>query len=199
MSGYSLPRDLESDIVGLLYKQAADLNWTNLPDAERTKMYRRWTENPDIGGRLELFIGRPESVRTWIKDGPMKEYTRATYGVGKFASCISRPSTSIDTLVAKALGNTWIPDPETLQIKPLSVHIRHMKDEDREQCFAWGPVRDFKHLVWAAISAQANGDPLPWVICVIDSFVRPVTSKQKSFHERIGHRLDLTIKHITDG
>jgi hypothetical protein len=198
MTSYSLPPDLEAEVVSSLYQQAAELNWTYLTDQDRTKHYQRWTEDPAIGGRLVLFIGKPENVRPWIKDGPMKEYTRATYGVGKYARYVTKPPTAVSTLVAKALGNGWAPDLATLDIKPLSVVI-HRTDEEGDKRFAWGPVKDFKHLVWAAISKQADGDTLPWVVCSIDSFIRPATETQKAFQQRIGRRLDLTITHVTDG
>lgn len=198
MSTYSLPADLEEDIVRVLYEQAAEVNWTYLSDAERTKLYRQWTADPQIGGRLLPFVGVPENVRPWIKDGPMKEYTRATYGVGKYGPLVAKLPTSVETLVEKALGAGWSVDMESLDIKPLKVVIRR-EDEEVEQRFTWGPVRDFKHLAWAAITAQADGDPLPWVICAVDSFVRRVTPAQKATHERIAQRLGLVMAHVTDG
>ncbi|MGW2161636.1 hypothetical protein [Nonomuraea sp. NPDC001699] len=199
MTAYSLPTDLEEDIVRLLYGEAADVNWTFLPDAERTRLYQQWTADPRIGGRLLPFVGTPENVRPWIKDGPMKEYTRATYGVGKYAPLVAKPTTSVEVLVEKAIGAGWLVDLESLDIKPLKVVIRRRDDEEIEQRFTWGPVRDFKHLAWAAITAQADGDPLPWVICAVDSFVRRVTPNQKATHERIAQRLGLTVAHVTDG
>ncbi|MEV1244502.1 hypothetical protein [Nonomuraea sp. NPDC049750] len=199
MTAYSLPTDLEEDIVRLLYGQAAEVNWTYLPDGERTRLYQQWTADPEIGGRLLPFVGTSENVRPWIKDGPMKEYTRATYGVGKYAPLVAKPTTSVEMLVEKALGAGWSVDLESLDIKPLKVVIRREDDEEVEQRFTWGPVRDFKHLAWAAITAQADGDPLPWVICAVDSFVRRVTSAQKATHERIAQRLSLTVAHVTDG
>ncbi|WP_424211998.1 hypothetical protein ACN20G_07795 [Streptomyces sp. BI20] len=198
MSTYALPPDLEEEIVRRLYGRAAELRWTYLPDSERTKRYQMWTADPEIGGKLIPFIGKPENVRPWIKDGPMKEYVRATYGVGKWASCVIEPATPVETLVTRALGPGWHVDLETLEIKPLRVTIRRDDDEEVEQRFAWAPIKDFKHLAWAAISAQAEGDTHPWAICAVDSFVRPVTSKQKATHEKIARRLGLTLAHVTD-
>lgn len=198
MSSYSLPTDLEEEVVRLLYKRAAEVNWTYLPDNERTKLYRAWTADPQVGGRLLPFIGKPEDVRPWIKDGPMKEYTRATYGVGKYAPHVTKPATPVSALVDKALGPGWTVDIQTLDIKPLRVIICRPDDEEAEQRFAWAPVKDFKHLAWAAITAQAAGDSLPWVICAVDSFVRRVTPIQRATNERIAERLGLAIAHVTD-
>lgn len=199
MTKYAIPSDLEEEVVRLLYKRAADVNWTYLTDAERTRLYQEWTSDLEVGGRLLPFIGKTENIRPWLKDRPMKEYTRATYGVGKWASYVVTPSTPADTLVARALGPGWVVDLETLDIKPLRVTIRHVDDEEREQRFAWAPVRDFKHLAWAAITAQANGDSLPWVICTVDSFVRRISPEQKATNERITKRLGLISAHVTDG
>ncbi|MYS81400.1 hypothetical protein [Embleya scabrispora] len=199
MTTYSLPRDLEEQVVRLLYQRAAELNWAYLPDYERTRQYRSWTADPAIGGRLLAFIGKPEDVRPWIKDGPMKEYARATYGVGKYAPLVAKPATPVGILVSRALDSGWIADLTTLDIKPLKVTIRREDDEEKEQRFAWGPAKDFKHLTWAAITAQANGDSLPWVVCLVDSFVRPVSKTQKAAHQRIAERVRLVVTHVSDG
>ena len=199
MTAYSLPTDVEKDVVRRLYEQAAERNWTYLQDAERTKLYQQWTNDPKIGGRLLPFVGNPENVRPWIKDGPMKEFTRATYGVGKYAPLVSKPASSVETLVQKAIGGGWSADLSTLEIKPLRVVLRREDNEEVEQRFTWGPVKDFKHLAWAAITAQAAGDTLPWVICAVDTFVRRVPARQKELHEQIAKRLNLVVAHVTDG
>ncbi|MEK2488557.1 hypothetical protein WN990_03260 [Kitasatospora purpeofusca] len=199
MTKYAIPTDLEEEVVRLLYKRMADLNWIYLPDSERTRHYVAWTSGPEVGGRLLPFIGKPEKIRTWLKDRPMKEYVRATYGVGKWAPLVAKPSTPISELVIRALGPGWTVDLETLAIKPLCVTIRREDDEETERRFAWAPMRDFKHLAWAAIAAQAGGDALPWVICTVDSFVRRITLEQRMTNEGIAKRLGLISAHVTDG
>lgn len=198
MSKYAIPTDIEEEVVRLLYKRMADLNWIYLTGTERTRHYVAWTSDPEVGGRLLPFIGKTENIRPWLKDGPMKEYVRSTYGVGKWAPLVAKPSTPVDELVLRALGPGWTVDLETLDIKPLRVTIRHTDDEEMERRFAWAPMRDFKHLAWAAIAAQADGDALPWVICTVDSFVRKITPKQKATNERIVKRLGLISAHVTD-
>lgn len=198
MTKYSIDENIEAEVVRELYSKAAELDWTHITDQERTKHYQTWTDDPAIGGRLIPYVSTPQNVRPWIKDGPMKEYVRATYGVGKYAPYVVKSATPVTTLVAKALGSGWTVDLDTLTIKPLTVTIRNDKDEELEQRFTWGPAKDIKHLVWATIEAQANGDSLPRVLCLIDTFVRPVSSSKKSFHMKIGARLGITIKHVTD-
>lgn len=199
MTRYAIPDDVEAEVVRQLYRKAAELNWTSITDQERTRYYQIWTDEPAIGGRLLPFVLTAQNVRPWIKDGPMKEYVRATYGVGKYAAYVIKPATPIPTLVEKALGAGWVADLNSLTIKPLTVTIRGDVDEELEKRFTWGPAKDIKHLVWATIEAQANGDPLPRVLCLIDTFVRPVSSAKKVFHLKIGERLGITIKHVTDG
>ncbi|MEU4034464.1 hypothetical protein [Streptomyces collinus] len=199
MSKYGIPTDLEEEVVRLLYKRVGDLNWTYLTDNDRSSLYKAWTSDPAVGGRLLPFIGSEENIRLWLKNGPMKEYIRATYGVGKWAPLVVKPSTPASELVVMALGPGWKVDLESLDIKPLRVIIRHEDDEEMEQRFAWAPMRDFKHLAWAAIAAQASGDALPWVICTVDSFVRKITPEQKATNERIAKRLGLISAHVTDG
>ncbi|MGQ4414159.1 hypothetical protein ACN6LA_002137 [Streptomyces sp. SAS_269] len=199
MSKYGIPTDLEEEVVRLLYKRVGDLNWTYLTDNDRSSLYKAWTSDPAVGGRLLPFIGSEENIRLWLKNGPMKEYIRATYGVGKWAPLVVKPSTPVSELVVMALGPGWKVDLESLDIKPLRVIIRHEDDEEMEQRFAWAPMRDFKHLAWAAIAAQAGGDALPWVICTVDSFVRRITPEQKATNERITKRLGLISAHVTDG
>lgn len=199
MTKYSLPEVLETEVVRLIYAQVAEVNWTQLTDNDRTKIYQAWTEDPQIGGRLLPFMSTDQNIRVWIKNGPIKEHFRATYGVGKYAPCVTRPAIPVHALVTKALGPGWIVDPDSLTIKPLTVTIRRDGIENADERFTWGSAKDFKHLVWATIKDQANGDSLPRVLCLIETFTRPVSTIDKSFHKRVGERLAIAIKHVTDG
>lgn len=196
---YDIPGPLEEEIVRLLYKHAEEINWIYLPDSERTSQYNRWVDDAGIGGRLILHLKKAENVRVWIKDGPMKEYARAIYGVGKYAPSVSNPASGVTGLLAKALGAAWEPDMSTRKIKPLRVLARSANSEEEEVWFTWGPAKDLKHLIWAALRAEADGDPTPWVVCLVDSFVKPTPVEEKAAHLRIGQRCGLRIVHVTDG
>ncbi|MFF2566723.1 hypothetical protein [Streptomyces sp. NPDC058084] len=188
-----MPTDLEMEIVKLLYDEAEDVAWTYLPGAQHTDFYHRWADDPRIGGRMSLFFKTAQERRVWIKDGPMKEYARAIYGVGKYAPLVRNPGAAVSTLVHKALGPDWEPDLSTQEIKPLRVLAR-AGDEDMR--FTWGPAKDLKHLVWAALRAQAAGDTTPWTLCVVTSFVKPLPVEEKKEHLRIGERCGLRIEHV---
>lgn len=189
-----MPNELEMKIVKLLYDEAEAMGWLYLPDSERTASYNRWADDPRVGGRMALFLKTTQQRRVWIKDGPMKEYARAIYGVGKYAPLIERPGAAVSTLVSKALGPEWEADLSTRQIKPLRV-LAHA-GEGRGTRFTWGPAKDLKHLVWAALRAQAGGDATPWTLCVVSSFVQPLPLEEKQEHLRIGERCGLQIVHV---
>lgn len=190
----AMPKKIEMEIVSLLYADARELDWEHLTDTEKNINYNRWAEDPRFTDRLSLWIKTPLERRVWIKDGPMKEYARARNGVGKYAAVLDGPSAEVSDHVRMALGAGWRIDPSTLQIKPLRVLARRANETVR---FAWAPAKDFKHLVWAAIKAQAYGDSDPWVLCVVSSFEKPIKREDRLIHEKIGERCGLRVVHIT--
>ncbi|MGK8505268.1 hypothetical protein [Nocardia asiatica] len=199
MITHPIPADIEMDVVRLIYTEGGEDARNGLTDAERTRLYQKWTGDRRIGGRLLPFLGTDDNIRVWIKNGPMKELTRAIFGVGKYKDLVQNPASSVDELVRKALGSGWSVNADSLAVKPLRVLIERDDAEEFEQWFTWGPVRDFKHLAWAAIKTQAEGDSRPWVICAVDSFGNRVESGKKATHERIAKRLGLVVAHVTDG
>ncbi|MFF1792995.1 hypothetical protein ACFVXQ_01915 [Kitasatospora sp. NPDC058263] len=188
-----MPMELEMQIVKALYDEAEGVGWTYLPVADRAALYNRWADDAQIGGKMSLFFKTAQQRRVWIKDGPMKEYSRAIYGVGKYAPLVPNPGAAVSTLVSKALGAGWEADLETREIKPLRVLATSASEYTR---FTWGPARDLKHLVWAALRAEVNGDATPWTLCVVTSFVKPLPLEEKREHERIAERCALRIVHV---
>ncbi|WP_424183510.1 hypothetical protein ACOBQX_16075 [Actinokineospora sp. G85] len=190
---YDLPPEFEEAVVRRIYRRAAELDWPRLSDAERTVQYQYWIDDPEIGGKLLLFIKKPEAVRVWMKDTPMKEYARAVNGVGKFAKYVDTVKFDRLALIAKVLGPGWTEVPDSQKVKPLRITVRSDEDEENERRLCWGPPRDIKHLVWRAVLDQANGDSVPWVICVVFPAVAPATKSQIASHERLAARLSLEI------
>lgn len=197
MTSYDLPADLEEAVVQRLYQRAAELGWPFLSDTERTNHYQYWIDDPEIGEKLLLFIKKPEAVRVWMKDGPMKEYARAVNGIGKYAKFVDERKIELRSLIAKALDPGWVEVPDTQKIKPLRVTICREDDEGEEKRFCWGPPRDLKHLVWRAVVDQAEGDAVPWVLCVVSPVTSPATNSELARHERLATRLGLDIVNIT--
>ncbi|OEJ33094.1 hypothetical protein [Streptomyces subrutilus] len=190
----TIPYDLEMEVVGRIYKEAEEAGWHHLPGTERTPIYHRWADDPNIGERLSLFIKTSAARRLWFKDGPMKEYQRALSGAGKYASLVAVPATDVGTLVLRALGPGWEPDLDTQRVKPMRVLVRNGEEST---WFTWGGAHALRHLVYAALRAQANGDATPWALCVVTSFVKPLPPEEREEHLRIGRRCNLTIKHVS--
>ncbi|WP_216917296.1 hypothetical protein [Nocardia noduli] len=196
---HPIPSKIDMEVTRLIYAEGGEKSRTGITHAERTELYRTWTADARIGGRLLPYLGTDDDVRVWIKNGPMKELARAVNGIGKYKSLVQKPASNVDVLVVKALDENWIISPDTPKTKPLRVLINHADDEEREQWFAWAPVVGFKHLVWGALNTQARGDGRPWVLCVVDTFAEQIDPETKTVHERIGRRLGLAVSHVTDG
>src|SRR4051794_32064006 len=79
-----LPPEQLVGVVGALYADAEAMDWEHQSLAERTRQYARWTRDARVGGVLTRYM-TAEAARSWIKDGPMKEYPRARRGAGRYA------------------------------------------------------------------------------------------------------------------
>jgi len=188
-----LPADVERRVVAQLFTEADRIGWTDLSVAERSFQYSVWVADPNIGGVLTEYMSTSRA-RVWIKDGPMKEWARARSGVGKYTSLIPGDRHKAERLVSSALGKDWQVVVGSLRIKPLRVRAYH---EMEEVTFTWGPERDLKHLIWAALQAGASGDPSTWVLCVVDSFTKPVPANIRQMHRRIAERCKVRLEHVT--
>ena len=185
--------EIEKRVVTRLFQDAHSLDWAHLAVTARSAQYAKWVQDAEVGGVLTRFM-TPEQARVWIKDGPMKEWVRATSGIGKYAPLVPEPSATAAHLVHRALGADWSVRDETQRIKPLRVNAAHGEEE---VTFTWGPEKDFKHLVWAALQAGANGDSTPWVLCVTSTFKSPVPANVRQAHLRIAARCGLRVTHVT--
>jgi hypothetical protein len=189
----ALPSDIETRVVAKLFADASSVGWGDLSVQERATQYGKWVADPEIGGLLTKFM-TPERARVWIKDGPMKEWARAMSGVGKYAPMVAQPAGNPESLVSKALGSEWKVVDDSLRIKPLRVLAAN---NGTTVTFTWGPERDFKHLVWAALQAGANGDASEWVLCIVATFTKPVPANVAQAQQRIAQRCQLRLVHVS--
>lgn len=187
-----IPKAVETRVVRKLYADAASLGWANLSAQQHSAQYTKWIDDPEVGGRLLQYL-TSDSARVWIKDTPMKEWRRSLSGVGKYASLVQGSDETPATLARKALGDGWIPQLDTLVIKPLRVLATK---GDEEVVLAWAPASDVKHLVWTALRASAEGDIRTWVLCVVGSFTKPTPANVKQAHQRLATRCQLKIVHV---
>lgn len=72
----SVPDDLRQALREMLWERADALRWSELPPPDKSRWYSRWTESPEIGGRLAPFLD-PLKVRVYIKDTLLKDYQRS--------------------------------------------------------------------------------------------------------------------------
>ncbi len=186
-----IPKEIETQVVIKLYKDTATLDWASFTPHQRSAQYTKWVDDPDVGGKLQRYLTASDT-RLWIKDGPMKEWSRSLSGVGKYASLIEGADDTPTRLVRKTLGADWELVPNSQRVKPLRVIAR--KGEE-ETVLTWAPASGLKHLVWAALSASAEGDLRDWVLCVIETFTKPTPANDKQAHQRLATRVNLRLVH----
>ncbi len=188
-----IPREVEVKVVTKLYSDAKKLDWASLTTQQHSAQYAAWVDDPEVGGRLTEYLTSGDA-RVWIKDGPMKEWSRALSGVGKYASLVQGAVDVPAKLVNKVLGNGWVLDPNSVKPKPLRLVAR--KGED-ETVLAWSQAKDLKHLIWAALIASAEGDTRTWILCVTETFTNPTPANEKQAHERLAKRCELELRHVS--
>lgn len=184
--------ELKDKIVKKMFADAEELGWSYLTSDQRSAIYSQWMNDPEVGGRLREHLGDAKA-RVWIKESPMKEYSRARYGVGGYAKYVANPLAGAEDLVKRALGAGWEIVPGKRGIKPLRVRIR-CGEEERH--FTWAPSDQLKHLVWAALKAEVFGDATPWVLCLVSSFEKPIPADEQATNRKIGARCQLEIVHV---
>src|SRR5580692_9051203 len=152
-----LPEDLRRDVVAEVYRQAGELDWEGLTDKRRSVMYNRWLDDPAVGGYLTRFLSR-ERARVWLKDVPMKEYSRARNGIGSFSDLVTSRLPGPEQIARQVLGDGWQSIKGTIREKPNRCIISNGR-EDR--LMMWGPPKTLRDIMWAGINALADGQPRP--------------------------------------
>lgn len=181
-----VPEAQLADVVKALYDGAQTQNWTHLSPGDRSRAYSAWVDDERVGGVLTKYM-TPEAARAWIKDGPMKEYSRALRGTGRYARFGVFESTSPIDIVHAALGANWHLVENTLGVKP---HHAIAANESGEMAYvAWDESRNFKNLVWAALRASVESDVTGHVIVTEPPGVstsRDVVETQRALVARCG-------------
>jgi hypothetical protein len=188
------PEQIEA-VVKELYAAADRLDWEHLAPARRTAQYDKWVTEPPIGGVLAQYMSS-ENARSWIKDGPMKEYSRARLGAGRYAQFGPANGPTAEQIVSHALGATTSLVSKSVGIKPF--HCLATTNGDTTY-LAWGDARNIRHLVWACISYLAERPADRAVIVVLETLDHPTTSAEKARHSRIGKQCSIEIKYFRSG
>jgi hypothetical protein len=186
-----LPEAIRAEVISELYRQAADLDWELLSTSQKKIQYRRWIEDPHVGGRLRSFLD-DHRIGTWIKDTPMKEYTRAQEGFGSMAVYALRRFPGPEHLIQTALGETWRIEPGSLDEKPMHC-IAISGPTQRYVC--WGRPNTFRDLTWAALNRAVVMPTRPMVIVTTqDGLI--VSVAEKTFQRSIAEHCGVDICHI---
>lgn len=188
----AVPKEIETKVAAKLYGDAMRIDWNAMTPRQHSLQYEKWVSEPEVGGKLKEYLN-DANARVWIKDGPMKEWSRALSGVGKYANLIEDSEYVPTKLVSKVLGTEWTAELNTIKTKPLRLVASR---GETEAVITWSSPRDLKHLVWAALSASANGDLRPWILCLIETFTNPTAKNEKQAHQRVASRCNLEIKHV---
>lgn len=172
-----LPPDVRDLVIAACYSRAVDLSWDALSQAERSSAYDSWLDDQEIGGRMIPLLTR-EKARVWLKDVPMKEYARATSGIGPYARFATRQLPGPEALAKQTFGKAWTTQANTLRTKPNRVVI---KNGHASRLMLWGSRRALRDLLWAAMVAQVdNGAETVVVLCATRD--EHITDTEKKRH-----------------
>lgn len=190
-----IPADVREAVIRHLYADAERLDWERLSVAEKSKQYENWLEDEEIGGELLRFKLSESAVRVWMKDGPMKEYSRAVLGVGPNASYVDHPRCTPDSVVQAALGAEWVVVPESVEIKPARCRA---SGPEGEKVVIWGKSEDFKYLVFAALELLVSGAEKVSV-AVVEALAKPTKKAERERMDQIAERCGVGLRFINPG
>jgi hypothetical protein len=186
-----VPPEQIDAVVKALYDEADRLGWEHLSLQRRTVLYDAWVIDPQIGAVLTGFMSA-ETARSWIKDGPMKEYRRARQGAGRYARFGSGQGPSAAQIVAHAAGRGAVLVGDTLGVKPFHC----MASTDAGSTFVtWGEARNYRHLVWAALSHLADNPANSAVVVITETMAEPTSVAEKAMQRVIAERCSLELKY----
>lgn len=189
-----LPQRQHDNIVRALYTQADNAGWETLGPQDRSRMYTQWVEpNNDVGKILASYM-TPEAARSWIKDGPMKEYARANRGVGRYADFGRQGGTSPSDIVRHALGDEATVEIGSQAVKPMRCHAQ---SATRRHLVVWGERRTFKDLLWAALRAATEDGDAPTIV-VLEPPGRVTPLDERKRLNAIAERCGLTVHYMRE-
>ena len=181
-------------VIIALYAEAERIGWETLAPTERSTRYDRWVEDPDVGGVLAPFM-TPEGIRSWIKDGPMKEYARAQRGAGRYARLGRTGGTDATDVAARALGVGAQVTPDSLGVKP--AHCVATTASGEAAYLVWGSSANFRNLLWAALRA-ATADGLAAHIVVLEPPTQPTPTTDVRSQQAIAARCAVGLHYLTE-
>lgn len=187
-----VPADQIDSVVKAIYADADRLGWAHLPPQERTAQYDKWVVDPEVGGVLTAHMAS-ETARSWIKDGPMKEYARAQQGAGRYARFGSSQGLTAKQVVAHALGLEARVVPGSQGVKPF--HCLGVSPDGAQAYVAWGEPKNFRYLIWACLQHVGRNPRARVIIVVTETMSDHTTASEKTKQERIAARCGVELKY----
>jgi hypothetical protein len=186
------PKEVRDAVCRELYRQVNALDWESLGDQQKTEQYSLWVDDPAIGGELADYL-TAEGIRVWLKDGPMKEYTRALEGVGSFAEYAMKRFPDIGDTIREALGSQWRTVPRTLAEKPMHVDVT---DGSVQRYVCWGQPRTFRDLLWAAVGKAIDAPVRPLILVTLREG-RSLATEEQRFQDRVADHCGIDLFRVT--
>jgi hypothetical protein len=187
-----VPDLIRGEVITELYRQAAELDWELLPAGAKKLQYRKWVEDPCVGGRLHEFWD-DHRIGTWIKDTPMKEYARAQEGFGSMAAyAATRYVPGPESLAQAALGEEWHIKSGSLDEKPM--HCLAVSGIF-ERYVCWGKPSVFRDLTWAALNNAVVMPARPMMIVTLQDGI-VVSAADRSFQQSIAEHCGIDVRYF---
>jgi hypothetical protein len=187
-----IPDAVRRELIAKVYRHADHLDWDTLTQADRSAWYDRWVDDPGIGGTLTRFIPR-ERARVWLKDVPMKHYSRARSGVGPYSDLVTRRLPGPEGVAAQVFGASWRVIDGTVQDKPNRCRIT---DTRNERLMIWGPPNNLRALIWAGLNSAIDDEPAPAIV-VTTLQGQPLAPGERRRHILLAQRVGLDVFHTT--
>jgi hypothetical protein len=166
----NVPDEVREKLRDVLWRTADETRWMTLSPVEKSKYYRAWTRDPEIGGVLARYLGRGQ-IRVYIKDSLLKDYARARLADEK------RPFRILGLLNETAAR---------AYTKP---HGRLLKD-GRVVC--WGKAEDWKSILIAAYErAYEMENGVPYAAVLMHAAGRFHENDTRKLVERVGEKLGI--------
>lgn len=187
-----IPSDIRVSVIRELYRQIEALDWEDVPSREKSNYYTRWVEDPAIGGELADYY-TADGMRVWLKDVPLKEYSRALENFGPFAKYTTKQLSPPAEFISQVLGEAWVMLASSVGEKPMHC-LAASGVQQRYIC--WGKARSFRDLLWAAVN-QALDSPIRPLIVVYTIEGKDIVGSQKRQHQRIAEHCNLDLAYVS--
>lgn len=189
-----LPAHQLAAIVSALYADADNSGWAYLPATEHTRLYTQWIDDPRVGKILTKYM-TPEQARSWIKDGPMKEYANARRGTGRYARFGRYGGTNAHDVAAAALGPGAKVVDDSEGVKPPHCHATDAAGETAY--LTWGHARNFRNLLWAALRAAVTHH-MPAHVVMLEPPGHTTPAAESAIHRAMTRRCRLRLHYLPE-